>query len=91
MNIQLRSETYGNPGIRNPPRSSILINGFEYHTNLNGHTVVLIDYKTGRIDEVRNFRTDYEKQASMDYQMFLQSIRCKWLDIAHCFINEKLY
>ena len=77
IEIELRSETFGSIGTQTPPRSSIKINNIEYHPNTNGHTVVLIDYNTGRVDSVRSFGTDNDASESSAYSQYLSTVPSK--------------
>uniref|UniRef100_A0A7M5V486 Uncharacterized protein n=1 Tax=Clytia hemisphaerica TaxID=252671 RepID=A0A7M5V486_9CNID len=74
MEMEIRSETFGSNGIHIPPKSSIKINNIEYHPNINGHTILLIDYRTGRIESVQTFRTDIDISASSAYSAYLSRI-----------------
>ena len=78
IELDIRSETFGSNGVHIPPRSSIKIGNIEYHPNKNGHTVVIVDYRTGRVDSVRNFRTDIDLSAGASYGNFLNNIQSKY-------------
>jgi len=77
IELDIRSETFGSNNIHIPPRSSIKIGNIEYHSNKNGHTVVIVDYRTGRVDSIRNFRTDIDLLAGAAYGNYLSSIQSK--------------
>lgn len=71
----IRSETLNSKGTHQPPKSSIVVNGVEQHPNVNGHTVVLVNYKSGNVESVKNFRTDIDPNASASYAQYLQGIQ----------------
>ncbi|XP_057303936.1 laminin subunit alpha-1-like isoform X1 [Hydractinia symbiolongicarpus] len=75
LNLLLRSETLGSAGVQSPPRSIIQINGIDYHPHLNGHSVLLVNYRTGAVEQVQNFRTDINPTAAVMYDRFLQQIQ----------------
>ena len=81
IELELRSETFGSIGIQSPPRSSIKINNIEYHQNTKGHTVVLVDYNSGRVDSVRTFRTDNDASESAAYSLYLSTVPSKLIFI----------
>lgn len=77
LDIQLRSETFGSAGTVTPPRSSIMINNKEYHPNVNGHAVLAIDYRTGKIGQVNVFRTDVDVISGLQFEQYLREIPSK--------------
>ena len=90
--MYLRSATYGSPGVESPPRSVIRINGVEYHPHTNGHTIVLVDYNSGTVDQVMTYRTDIDQTAGARYELFLKQIPSKFLinRNAWCFVYNRL-
>ena len=73
----LRSETFGNPGIQNPPRSRIEVDGIDYSKHSNGHNVVVIDLRTGTVESSVAFRTDNDSNAGGQFANFLSQITGK--------------
>ena len=76
LQIDLRSETFGSSGVNSPPRSSIIINGIEYHPNVNGHTIMLLSYVSGSVLDIKTFRTDMNQNAGAEYLDYLAKLQC---------------
>ena len=74
LQFYLRSETLGNSGISNPPRSIIEIDGIDYSKHLDGMNIATIDITTGNVESSINFRIDSDESAALPFINYLQQI-----------------
>ena len=56
-----------------------MINKKEYHPNVNGHAVLAIDYRTGKIGQVNVFRTDVDVISGLQFEQYLREIPSEYM------------